>query len=86
MSRALERHEEESVRVIPVILRDVDWHPAPFGKLQPLPKESAPLRRLRPHNLPDKKKRKIISQTTNLREGLSDIRLRLDPVEKTRSS
>jgi hypothetical protein len=39
----LERHEAGSVRVIPVILRDVDWHPARFGKLQPLPKDGEPV-------------------------------------------
>jgi internalin A len=45
MSRALKRHEagRGRVRVIPVILRDVDWHPAPFGKLQPLPKDGRPV-------------------------------------------
>jgi internalin A len=39
MERALERHEAKQARVIPVILRDVDWHSAPFGKLQALPKD-----------------------------------------------
>jgi internalin A len=43
MSRALERHEGGSVRVIPVILRDVDWHSAPFGNLQPLPEDGKPV-------------------------------------------
>jgi hypothetical protein len=43
MSRALERHEAGRVQVIPVILRDVDWHPAPFGKFQPLPKDGRPV-------------------------------------------
>ena len=39
MKRALERHEEGCARVIPVILRDLDWHSAPFGKLQALPED-----------------------------------------------
>jgi internalin A len=43
MKRALERHEAGSARTIPIILRDVDWHSAPFGKLQPLPKEGRPV-------------------------------------------
>jgi tetratricopeptide (TPR) repeat protein len=37
VKRAMERHEASEARVIPVILRPVDWHRAPFGKLQPLP-------------------------------------------------
>jgi internalin A len=43
MKRALERHEQGSARVIPVILRDVDWQSAPFGKLQALPKNGTPV-------------------------------------------
>jgi TIR domain len=35
---ALERHENKESRVIPVILRAVDWQDAPFGKLSALPK------------------------------------------------
>ncbi|TMD43635.1 MAG: toll/interleukin-1 receptor domain-containing protein, partial [Chloroflexi bacterium] len=31
---ALERHEKGEVRVIPVILRQCDWHDEPFAKLQ----------------------------------------------------
>src|SRR3954471_5207243 len=37
IKRAMERHEAGTARVIPVILRPVDWHTAPFGKLQALP-------------------------------------------------
>lgn len=39
MTRALERHNAGTARVIPVILRDVEWQSAPFGKLQALPKD-----------------------------------------------
>ena len=39
MKRAMERHEEGTARVIPVILRACDWGDAPFGKLQGLPKD-----------------------------------------------
>jgi hypothetical protein len=35
--RAMERYEAQDACVIPVILRDVDWKGAPFGKLQALP-------------------------------------------------
>ena len=43
MLRALERHESGSARVIPVILRPCDWHSAPFGKLQALPRDAKPV-------------------------------------------
>lgn len=39
MKRALERHEEGSARVIPVILEPCDWHTAPFGKFLAVPKD-----------------------------------------------
>jgi internalin A len=39
MKRALERHEKGEARIIPVIIRDVNWGKAPFAKLQALPKD-----------------------------------------------
>ena len=41
--RAMERHEAGNARVIPVIVRPVDWQDAPFGKLQVLPKDGKPI-------------------------------------------
>ncbi|HEX8072638.1 MAG TPA: toll/interleukin-1 receptor domain-containing protein [Pyrinomonadaceae bacterium] len=41
--RAMERHEAGEARVIPVILRPVEWQSAPFGKLQALPAEAKPV-------------------------------------------
>ncbi len=38
-ARALERHALGEARVIPVIVRPCDWAPAPFAKLQALPKD-----------------------------------------------
>jgi len=43
MKRALERHEREEAHVIPIILRPVDWHDAPFSKLQVLPVGARPI-------------------------------------------
>ena len=43
MTRALERHDAGDARVIPVILRSVDWRGAPFAKLQALPKDGKPV-------------------------------------------
>jgi len=39
MGRALERHEDGEAKVIPVIVRDCNWHSAPFGKLNALPED-----------------------------------------------
>lgn len=43
MERALERHRAGEARVIPVILRSCDWHPAPFGKLLATPPDGKPV-------------------------------------------
>lgn len=43
VKRALERHNIGEARVIPIILRDVDWASAPFGKLQALPTDAKPV-------------------------------------------
>ena len=43
IARAMERHEAGTARVIPVILRPVDWHSAPFGRLQALPRNGRPV-------------------------------------------
>ena len=37
MKRAMKRHNAGEARVIPIILHEVDWKKAPFGKLQALP-------------------------------------------------
>jgi len=39
MKRALAREEAGEARVVPVIVRPCDWHSAPFGKLQAVPKD-----------------------------------------------
>lgn len=43
LKRAMERHEEKTARVIPIILRPCDWTDAPFGKLQALPTNGKPV-------------------------------------------
>lgn len=42
LKRAMERHETGESQVIPITLRDCDWH-SPFGKLQALPKNAKPV-------------------------------------------
>ncbi|MGF1537423.1 MAG: toll/interleukin-1 receptor domain-containing protein, partial [Elainellaceae cyanobacterium] len=43
MKRAMERHEAGEARVIPVILRPVDWRGTPFNKLSWLPQNGDPI-------------------------------------------
>lgn len=43
MQQALVRHEAGDARVIPIILREVDWKNAPFGKLKALPTDGKPI-------------------------------------------
>jgi hypothetical protein len=43
MQRAMERHQNGSAIVIPVILRPCDWHDTPFGGLRAAPKDGRPI-------------------------------------------
>lgn len=43
MNRAMVRHGAGDVRVIPIIVRPVDWTTAPFAKLQALPRNAIPI-------------------------------------------
>jgi len=43
MKRALSRHEANEARVIPIIVRPVDWKDAPFAHLLALPTDAKPL-------------------------------------------
>jgi TIR domain len=45
LARALERHNEGTARVIPIIVQPVDWTGAPFGRLQALPENGKPVTR-----------------------------------------
>lgn len=43
MEVALKRHELREARVVPIILRTVNWKEAPFSKLQGLPIDAKPV-------------------------------------------
>jgi WD40 repeat protein len=45
MPQALERHRRGEARVIPILIRAVDWEKAPFAHLSPLPTNKKPLMR-----------------------------------------
>lgn len=43
LKRAMQRHSAGAARVVPIILRPVDWVGAPFGRLQALPSDAKPV-------------------------------------------
>ncbi len=43
IQRAIERHQSGKARVIPILLRPVDWQNAPFSQLDVLPKNHQPV-------------------------------------------
>ena len=43
MENALKRHEDGTLRVIPIILEPCDWKTSPLGKLKALPKDGNPI-------------------------------------------
>ena len=43
VQRAIKRHEAGAARMIPIILRPVDWQSAPFSRLQALPQDARPI-------------------------------------------
>lgn len=43
MQRAVERHNEGTARVIPIIVKSCDWQGTPFSKLQVVPKDAKPI-------------------------------------------
>ena len=44
LTRAIDRHDKGEAVVVPIILREVDWKGAPFGKLQALPTNAQPVK------------------------------------------
>lgn len=43
MKVAMQRHDAGTARVVPVIIRPVDWHLTPFARLQALPADGNPI-------------------------------------------
>lgn len=43
LGRALEMHEQDQARVIPIIIRPTDWEGTPFSTLQALPENAKPV-------------------------------------------
>src|SRR2546421_283317 len=68
MKRALERHETGEARVIPIILKPVDWTGAPFSKLQVLPRNRKAVTSWKNRNAA------FLEIATDIRETLKDLR------------
>jgi TIR domain len=50
MTRAIERHKANQVRVLPIILRPCDWKGTPFAELEVLPAKGKPVTRWPTHD------------------------------------
>jgi hypothetical protein len=57
MRRAIERHDSGQAIVVPILLRTCYWQPAPFAKIQGLPKGMIPVT-----NVPHKKRDQVWSE------------------------
>lgn len=68
MTRALERYKTGTARIIPIILRPVDWKNTPFGKLQPLPIDERPITRW--HNIDEA----FTNVAQGIRKAVDEIR------------
>ena len=44
MKTAIQRHKDKQARVLPIVLRSVDWEGAPFAELQMLPTGAKPIK------------------------------------------
>lgn len=70
MTRAMERHEQGEVYVVPIILRHIYWKGTPFSKLQALPTDAKPVTDRFWHN-PDEA---FLSVTEGLSETIEQVR------------
>jgi anti-anti-sigma factor len=69
MKRAINRHEAGEAKVIPIILRPVDWTAAPFSKLQALPTDAKPVTRWRNRD------EAFVDVVNGIRRAIDEIRL-----------
>jgi hypothetical protein len=67
MKAALRRHKTGVARVIPVILRPVDWSKTPIGKLLAIPKDGNPVSTWRHRD------KALLDVATNVRRVVEEI-------------
>jgi hypothetical protein len=68
MRIALRRHARGEARVIPIILRPVDWHGTPIGKLSALPKDGRPVTTWR------RRDEALLDVTKGVRRAVEELR------------
>src|SRR5712692_4959729 len=69
MKRALERQEAGEARVVPILVRPVDWKGAPFAHLQALPTDAKPIVSWR------SKERALVDIAAGIRRVIEDVPL-----------
>ena len=79
MRRAIERNNQGSARVIPILLRATFWHNAPFAKLQILPKDARPVRDKSWFDIDEA----FNDVTERLNQIVSELHSRIQPVHAT---
>ena len=67
VKRAMERHDARDARVIPIVLRPVDWKGAPFSKLQSLPSD------IRPITLWENQDEAFLDVTMGIRKAITEL-------------
>jgi tetratricopeptide (TPR) repeat protein len=67
MKRALERQEAGEARVVPILVRPVDWTEAPFARLQALPTDAKPIASWR------NKEQAFVDVAAGIRRVIADI-------------
>jgi hypothetical protein len=75
LKRALERHESGEARVIPIIVRPCDWHSAPIGKLQALPKDGKAITKWRSQD------EAYLNITEGIRKVVEELKAGTNPTE-----
>ena len=75
MTQAIARHDAGQARVIPIILRPVDWTGTPFAKLQVLPTDGKPVSQWRSHD------EALVNVVRGIRRAIEDwlVRISLNP-------
>ena len=79
MNHALERHRTGQARVIPIILRPVDWIRTPIGKLLALPRDGKPVTSW------SKRDEAFLDVATGVRRAVEEMRS-LTPLQVRRPS
>jgi tetratricopeptide (TPR) repeat protein len=69
MQRALERQKAGEARVVPILVRPVDWKSAPFAHLQALPSDAKPIASWR------SKEQALANVTAGIRRLIEDVPL-----------